>query len=148
MIERIAESLPELEALFDIRVPQPEHIQMIFEQARELAMLHRLRQLQEVTEARRHADESGNRMRHLAEQANRDASTGVFNRHQLGTPRLRTSSNWHRGRIGCCRWLLSIAFIDLDDFKRVNDAHGHPVGDAVCAILRRRCSPWCAPAIW
>ncbi|WP_040240277.1 GGDEF domain-containing protein, partial [Xanthomonas citri] len=126
VIERIAESLPELEALFDIRVPQPEHIQMIFEQARELAMLRSLRELQDVAEARRHADESENRMRHLAEQASRDALTGVFNRHQLGTA--LTHEFELASRQG---WPLSIAFIDLDDFKRVNDAHGHLVGDEV-----------------
>lgn len=126
VIERIAESLPELEALLDIRVPKPEHIQMIFDQARELAMLRSLRELQDVAEARQHADESENRMRHLAEQASLDALTGVFNRHQLGTA--LTHEFEMASRQG---WPLSIAFIDLDDFKRVNDAHGHLVGDEV-----------------
>ncbi|KAB7762309.1 sensor domain-containing diguanylate cyclase [Xanthomonas maliensis] len=126
VIERIAESLPELDALFDIRVPPPEHIQLIFEQARELAMLRNLRQLQEMAEASRHADESENRLRHLAEQASRDALTGVFNRHQLGT------ALSHEFELATRQgWPLSIAFIDLDDFKRVNDAHGHLVGDEV-----------------
>ncbi|MBB4129402.1 GGDEF domain-containing protein [Xanthomonas sp. 3075] len=126
VIERITESLPELEALFDIRVPQPEHIQMIFEQAHELAMLRSLRELQEVAEARRQADESENRMRHLAEQASRDALTGVFNRHQLGT------ALEHEFELASRQgWPLSIAFIDLDDFKQVNDTYGHLIGDEV-----------------
>jgi len=30
---------------------------------------------------------------------------------------------------------LSLVFADLDDFKRVNDLHGHPVGDAVLREL-------------
>src|SRR5690606_6153542 len=59
-------------------------------------------------------------------QASRDALTGVYNRHQLHS-RLEQEFEiaQRHGRP------LSIAFIDLDDFKRVNDSHGHLVGDEV-----------------
>jgi two-component system, cell cycle response regulator len=33
---------------------------------------------------------------------------------------------------------LSIAIVDIDEFKRVNDAHGHSVGDHVLAEIARR----------
>lgn len=35
-------------------------------------------------------------------------------------------------------WRLAVMFIDLDDFKSINDAHGHDVGDRVLQIVAKR----------
>jgi diguanylate cyclase (GGDEF)-like protein len=55
----------------------------------------------------------------LTRVAERDALTGLHNRRML--PGLIESPAMAGGRL---------LFFDLDDFKRINDAHGHEVGDA------------------
>ena len=38
------------------------------------------------------------------------------------------------------QWRLAVMFLDLDGFKRVNDTHGHDVGDRVLQDVARRLS--------
>ncbi|MCK7493989.1 MAG: GGDEF domain-containing protein [Comamonadaceae bacterium] len=74
----------------------------------------------------------------MAEQSRTDALTGVANRRQL-EERLRDeyARALRQGHP------LSVAMVDIDDFKRINDRFGHGGGDAVlrevAALLRRHC---------
>lgn len=62
----------------------------------------------------------------LKEQAIRDPLTGLYNRRFLEETLLREIS--HAARIHSS---ISVVIIDLDYFKRINDAHGHLAGDQV-----------------
>lgn len=63
----------------------------------------------------------------------RDALTGLHNRRAL-TDRLAAHwAAWHRDRHG-----FALLLVDVDHFKRVNDTHGHQVGDAVLVQTAER----------
>ena len=62
----------------------------------------------------------------LSEQARTDELTGLFNRRHFHE---RLAAEMARAqRDGAS---VGLVLLDVDDFKRVNDVHGHPVGDQV-----------------
>jgi len=66
----------------------------------------------------------------LRDQALRDPLTGLFNRRQLDAvlaPELE--------RCRAAGTPLALLMIDIDHFKRINDTHGHPAGDAMLQAL-------------
>lgn len=70
--------------------------------------------------------------RQLEYQATHDHLTGLLNRAAI-TRALEDALEERRGGVQ-----VAVAFLDLDDFKRVNDDHGHAVGDEVLRELGRR----------
>ena len=62
----------------------------------------------------------------IEELAELDELTGSFNRRCIMRMLDDEIARAHRSQAPC-----SIALIDLDWFKRINDAHGHPIGDEV-----------------
>jgi diguanylate cyclase (GGDEF)-like protein/PAS domain S-box-containing protein len=69
----------------------------------------------------------------LARRAATDSITGLANHHafQERVPAdMKRARRHHRP--------LSLVLLDIDHFKAVNDAHGHPVGDRVLADVARR----------
>ena len=62
----------------------------------------------------------------IEELAELDELTGSFNRRCIMRMLGEEIARARRSKIPC-----SIALIDLDWFKRINDAHGHPTGDEV-----------------
>jgi diguanylate cyclase (GGDEF)-like protein/PAS domain S-box-containing protein len=69
----------------------------------------------------------------LAALALRDPLTGLANRRLFQEFLDADIQRAERGEK-----LLAVAFLDLDDFKRVNDEHGHEAGDIVlCEIAQR-----------
>lgn len=69
----------------------------------------------------------------LEHQANYDALTGLANRHLLHTRLTQAIAQAQRDN-----FLLAVLFIDLDNFKQINDTLGHDAGDEVIREFGRR----------
>jgi len=95
--------------------------------------------------SRRMLTEMADRQVRLSEEARRDDLTGLYNR--------RAFNDFFRAEAGRVRrygGLLALVLLDLDHFKRVNDAHGHDAGDEVlrdfARVLRESCREVDVPA--
>ena len=80
-----------------------------------------------------HDDLDDDFQRNLYESALRDRLTGIFNRGYFNN-RLESDVAFalRHGKP------LSLVMFDIDNFKRINDSHGHLVGDAVLQTLADR----------
>jgi diguanylate cyclase (GGDEF)-like protein len=77
---------------------------------------------------------------HQRDIANRDPLTGVGNRRVFDATLHRevAARTMPRGRRGIDESPLALLVLDLDDFKGVNDRHGHQVGDIVLREAAKR----------
>jgi len=74
---------------------------------------------EDVTRERQTADQ-------LVYLAERDALTGLYNRHRFQQELARTMLESDRHQTEC-----AVMFFDLDEFKTINDTYGHRAGDAL-----------------
>lgn len=123
---RIQTYLPEIDALLDTRIQTPQHISQLMQEAQEVKLLRQLRNTQVTDDLHQQTLELQQRAIELAEESRKDPLTRLTNRRHL---EMALEEAHRMSRISSHP--LSVAFIDLDDFKKINDQHGHLTGDKV-----------------
>jgi diguanylate cyclase (GGDEF)-like protein len=128
----IGAMIPETEAIFEAELLSKQHPELILEQAREVLMLRSLHALREINTLRTTPDTSPTQGLELEEETRRDPLTGVYNRAYLEQFLAREFENSTRHK-----WPLSVAFVDLDNFKHINESFGQQAGDRVLQATAR-----------
>lgn len=117
-------------------VPQPQAAAGLDEIARITgSMLSRIREAEvRLAHATDEADSLRAKLAEANDTARRDALTGLPNRRAFDE-----AFAIRRDRDGP----FCLAVCDIDRFKRINDAHGHPVGDRVLSAVGRTLAEEC-----
>lgn len=131
--EMVRDALTAKEAALDAAMQAGQQLESrVAERTAELAAANeRLRaEVRERERAEALLRSSEERLRRLAQH---DPLTGVANRHLLAERAAAIVASAHRQgqRFG-------VVAVDLDDFKGINDAHGHAIGDHLLAEGARR----------
>ncbi len=71
--------------------------------------------------------------KHIKRMANYDGLTGLANRNLLNDRMSQALLSAHRQQTK-----LAVMYLDLDNFKDINDGYGHPVGDALLKSAAER----------
>lgn len=79
-------------------------------------------------------------MYELEKYSNCDVLTGLYNRHKLNHMLLDAFGKAKKRKSG-----MTLALIDLDHFKQVNDTYGHECGDAVLVHIAKFLTEHAAP---
>ncbi|MDH5518199.1 MAG: GGDEF domain-containing protein [Gammaproteobacteria bacterium] len=125
-IDDICNILPEVSSLFNVQLSDNQARDRLLDQTRELILQRNLQIIKQSEQDRRQIEAMHEENKDLEEAARRDPLTGIYNRKYF---EYLLDEEFENANLN--RWPLSLAFIDLDNFKEVNDIYGHPAGDKV-----------------
>jgi diguanylate cyclase (GGDEF)-like protein len=125
-VTRVLKLIPEAEELYETSIIETDDAETLLAQARELLTLRNLHALQEVNALRETAGILLSKTEELEDANRRDPLTGTLNRNWLD--RMLEREFTQAVMFGRA---LSVALVDLDHFKTVNEHFGHAAGDKV-----------------
>ncbi len=126
IIETASGNYSDLAQMFDIEIDDSHMLEFISEQAKEVLILRNLNQIKETESLQKAATKFESKTAELEELNRRDGLTKLFNRRYFDESIESEFENANK-----FQWPLSLIFIDIDFFKKINDTLGHDAGDDV-----------------
>lgn len=125
-INQVDSQLPDMAGLFDVTLLDEKSREQILNEARDILVEQNLKLIQQSSQRQQEIESLQKKAQNIEQEANRDHLTGTSNRkyiEELLAAEFEIAR--HRQRP------LSLAFIDIDNFKQVNDSYGHQAGDLI-----------------
>lgn len=126
VVTRVLKLVPEAEELYETSILDSADAELLMQQARELMTVRSLSALRDVQALQETAAVLLSRTEELEDSTRRDQVTGVLNRTWL--ERLLDREYTQAVMFGRS---LSVALVDIDHFKRINESLGHEGGNRV-----------------
>ncbi|MFN2410529.1 MAG: diguanylate cyclase [Halomonas sp.] len=126
LLNNVQSQLPLLTHLFELTVPSSHDTEGLIIQAQQLLFQQTLSLNARLNAQQQELDDLQQRQTELEERSRRDPLTGLANRAWL-------EEQLHKWFEYCQAYdrTMSVVFIDLDHFKKLNDRFGHQTGDRV-----------------
>lgn len=125
-INEINDMLPEISSLFEMNLVDEKNREQLISEARDILMVRNLDLIKQFEESQREVNSLIEKSKDIEEEASRDHLTGIYNRKYIDQLLSEKFNNPNEDREP-----MSLAFIDIDDFKLINDSYGHLAGDKV-----------------
>jgi len=130
IIVEIDESLPEISKIFDIFLVTDNERENVLNQARELLLERSIHTIKQSEDDRRYIASITDRVEKIEKESRVDHLTKIYNRQYIDQ---LLETEFEESNVN--RWPLSLAFIDIDDFKPINDTFGHLIGDEILKLI-------------